>query len=179
MVEDKILILRCKAKSPDALRRVYQKYRDDLLIIAIALLNDVSAAEDVLHDVFVAFAQNIGQFRLTGSLRGYLATCVANRARNMLKSPRRNSINIDNVEPVAVLSDPSDSIVCSEQLDILRGALAQLPDEQRETIVLHMHGCMKFRQIANEQNISINTAKSRYRYGIDKLRVILNSQVKL
>ena len=178
MAEDKILILRCKAKSTDALRRVYQKYRDDLLIIAIALLNDVSSAEDVLHDVFVAFAQNIAQFRLTGSLRGYLATCVANRARNMLKSPRRNSINIDDIEPVAAINDPSDSIVCSEQLDILRRALAQLPDEQRETVVLHLHGCMRFKQIAAEHDVSVNTAKSRYRYGIDKLRVILNGQVK-
>jgi len=83
MIEDKLLVLRCKKGSSDALRRVYQKYKDDLLVVAMAVLNDNAAAEDVLHDVFEAFVRSLGQFRLTGSLKGYLTTCVANRARNI------------------------------------------------------------------------------------------------
>jgi len=84
-VEDKLLVLRCKRGSSQALRRVYEKYRDDVLILAVALLKDTSAAEDVLHDVFVSFVQRLEKFgltELTGSLKTYLATCVANRARN-------------------------------------------------------------------------------------------------
>jgi DNA-directed RNA polymerase specialized sigma24 family protein len=49
----------------------------------MSLLNEAGTAEDVVHDVFTSFIRNLEQFRLTGSLKSYLATCVANRARNV------------------------------------------------------------------------------------------------
>jgi RNA polymerase sigma factor (sigma-70 family) len=52
-------------------------------------------------------------------------------------------------------------------------ALAKLPDEQHEAVVLHLYGEMKFKEIADLLHISINTAQSRYRYGIDKLKTLL------
>ncbi len=176
-MEDKLLVLRCKRGSRAALRRVYEKYRDDLLILAIALLKDTSAAEDVLHDVFVSFVQRLENFRLTGSLKTYLATCVANRARNWNKA--RQIDRLDSAEPLSSDSDgPAEVIICNEDLQRLGRAMAQLGYEQREVITLHIHGGLRFRAIADLQEVSINTVKSRYRYGIDKLRVIFNSEVK-
>ena len=55
--------------------------------------------------------------------------------------------------------------------------MAELPFEQREIVMLHLHGQMTFQAIAKAMQISTNTAKSRYRYGIDKLRVTLNGEV--
>jgi RNA polymerase sigma-70 factor (ECF subfamily) len=72
---------------------------------------------------------------------------------------------------------PLETLVCNEQLETLSGALAQLPFEQREILMLHLHGQMTFRAIAQARQISTNTAKSRYRYGIDKLRSILDGKV--
>ena len=57
MLEDKLLVLRFKRGSSDALVSIYQKYKNDLLGLAIALSHDRTIAEDVLHDVFVSFAQ--------------------------------------------------------------------------------------------------------------------------
>ena len=85
-MEDKLLVYRCKQGSRDALRRIYDKHRDYLLILAVALSHDVHLAEDAVHDAFVGFAEKIESFELTGSLRGYLATCVANRVRDLLRS---------------------------------------------------------------------------------------------
>ena len=59
----------------------------------------------------------------------------------------------------------------------LQDLLARLPYEQREIIVLHLHHDMRFREIAKALGISINTVQSRYRYGLDKLRSIMNSVV--
>jgi DNA-directed RNA polymerase specialized sigma24 family protein len=53
----------------------------------------------------------------------------------------------------------------------------QIPYEQREAIILHLHGRMKFRAIAELQNVTTKTAHSRYRAGIEGLRLILNSEV--
>ena len=57
-------------------------------------------------------------------------------------------------------------------------ALAQIPYEQREVVVLHLHGDMKFREIAGLRAVSTKTIQSRYRYGLDKLRSILNSEAE-
>jgi len=65
----------------------------------------------------------------------------------------------------------------SEKLELLSNAMAQIPYEQREVIGLYMQGGMTFRQIAKVQNASINTIQGRYRYGLNKLRSILNSDV--
>jgi RNA polymerase sigma-70 factor (ECF subfamily) len=59
----------------------------------------------------------------------------------------------------------------------LDAAMVELPDEQREIIVLHVQGKLPFREIARLREISINTAMSRYRYGLDKLRSILNGEL--
>ena len=178
-MEDKLLVLKCKRRERQALRCIYEKYRDDLLILAIALLNDVNAAEDVVHDVFVAFAVSIDRFKLTGTLKAYLSVCVANRARNRLQARHSRNISLDGIDPVtADLESPARAIICSEELRLLSAALRQLPIEQRQVIALHIHGQMSFRAIGKALSISANTIKSRYRYGIEKLRSILDSEVK-
>jgi len=82
MVEDKLLILKFKLGDKDALRRIYEKYKNDLLKLAIALLNDVNTAEDVVEEVFTAFAQSAATIRISGNLKSYLTICIANRIRN-------------------------------------------------------------------------------------------------
>ncbi len=178
-MEDKLLVLRCKRGNLDALGRIYEKYKSDALVLAIALLNNTSAAEDVVHDVFLSFVQSIEKFRLTGSLKGYLLTCVANRARNVNKTKHRRSVESNPGEPVSSGSDePSRAIVCNEQLRQLADAMAQLPYDQREAIMLHFQAAMTFKGIADSLGVSVNTVKSRYRYGLDKLRLILDNEVK-
>ncbi len=67
MLEDKVLVWRFNRGDPAALCRICEKYRAPLLKVAAALLNDRSGVEDVLHDVFVAFARTSGRFRRPSS----------------------------------------------------------------------------------------------------------------
>ncbi len=179
MVEDRLLIWRFKSGGTDALRRIYEKYRHDLLKLAVALTSDVSAAEDVVQDVFVLFAQSAARIRLTGNLRSYLMTCVANRIRNHQRDRQRHeSPRID--DPDSVASDsarPEQWAILSEELQLLSDALAQIPYEQREVVTLYMQGDMTFRQIAKLQNASVNTVQGRYRYGMSKLQSLLNGKM--
>ncbi|MHC4105067.1 MAG: RNA polymerase sigma factor [Planctomycetota bacterium] len=142
------------------------------------MLRDRSLAEDVVHDVFVSFAGTTGSFHLSGTMKGYLSTCVANRAcdRNRLRSPQL--ARPDVVETAGSHSDgPIEDAIGIEESGELQDLLARLPYEQREVIVLHLHHEMRFREIAKALGISINTVQSRYRYGLDKLRSIVNSMV--
>ena len=178
MMEDKLLIWKFKRGSNDALQRIYEKYVVYLVTLATALLNDVSTAEDIVHDVFVWFAQSAGRLRLEGSLKAYLATCVVNRVRDRNRTRRRQPSALDEAHSTCSKSSgPELSAVCSEELQQLSRAMAQLPYEQKEVVMLHLHGGMMFKQIAKSQQVSINTVQSRYRYALDKLRSLLNGEM--
>ncbi|MEN6425065.1 MAG: sigma-70 family RNA polymerase sigma factor [Phycisphaerales bacterium] len=178
MLEDKWLILRFNRGDRDVLHRIYDKYKDDLVTLAAALLLEVRLAEDVVHDVFLSFLGSAGRFRLTGSLKGYLATCVANRARNVNKAGRRHrGAALDDVPDVACGEpSPEQAAIFAEQLGRLSAALAELPYEQREVLLLRLHSQMRFAAIAEVQGVSINTVQGRYRYAIEKLRALLDSE---
>jgi RNA polymerase sigma factor (sigma-70 family) len=180
MLNDKLLVWKFNRGSTSALSHIYEKYRDDLLKLAVALLNDIADAEDIVQEVFVGFAQSAGDFELTGSLKGYLATCVANRARNRnVAGHRRKTVQLDQTSSVASSSiTPDQWVMDSQELRQLTAAMARLPYEQREAITLHLYGRMKFREVADLQKVSIKTTQSRYRCGLDKLRSILNSEVE-
>jgi RNA polymerase sigma-70 factor (ECF subfamily) len=178
-MEDRLLVFRCKCGNKDALRRIYEKYRDYLLILAVALSHDENFAEDAVQDTFVSFTEKLEKFELTGSLKAYLATCVANRIRDMFRNRQNKTVSLEQDCPAALdLNEPGRAVVCNEQLQQLSSALAELPYEQREVIALHIHGRMRFSVIAKSLGISASTAKGRYRYGINKLRSILNNEVE-
>jgi RNA polymerase sigma-70 factor (ECF subfamily) len=181
LIDDAILIWRFKRGSPDALAGIYEKYRDDLLRIAGSLLNQTSSAEDIVHDVFIGFVRGRDNFRLTGSLKGYLVKCAVNRVRNFNKSkPQSANCDIDDFEQIETRQKlPEHWIIENEESRILNNALAGLPYEQREAVVMHTMGNMKFRQIAGLQEVSTKTAQSRYHYGIEKLRTLLDGKVTI
>ena len=179
MIEDEVLKWKFKCGSTDALRRIYEKYLNRLLTLAMALLNDAGAAEDVVHDVFVSFAESAEDFRLAGSLKSYLATCVVNRARDRIRAKTRGPTRLDRTRSVVSNSDgPDQQVVSTERAKQLNSAIAKLPAEQREVITLRLKGEMKFREIAKLKGTSINTIQGRYRYGLKRLRSILNGEVE-
>ena len=178
MVEDRLLIWKFKCGSQEALSRIYEKYNGYLISLATALLNDIHYAEDVVHDSFVSFAQSANKLKMNGNLKSYLATCVANLARDRIRTRQRNpiSLNEDNLVYSTTI-DPEFMVVQDEELQQLNEAMSQLPYEQREVIVLHLQGRMRFTQIAILRDISVNTIRSQYRYGLNKLRSLLNGEV--
>ncbi len=177
-LEDKWLIWRFNRGDYDAVRLVYEKYKDDLLALAQSLLYDNAAAEDAVHDVFMTFLQ-LKRFRLTGSLKSYLATCVANTARNIIRAKARHGQEpLEEAQAVeSVAAGPDGAAITGEESRLVNRALGELPYEQREVVLLHLRGGMKFAEIARSQNVSVNTAQGRYRYGLEKLRTKLNGEI--
>ena len=178
VMEDRWLIIQCKRGCKRSFARVYEKYKHDLVRLAMSLLNDTGASEDVVHDVFIQFAQRTGDFDLAGNLKGFLMTCVANRARNCnrKKHSQASTSNLISGRHYEVPS-PVDHIECSEQLLCLADALDQLSYDQKEVIALHLYGHMSFRAIAKKLKIPASTIKSRYQFGLIKLRQYLGNEV--
>jgi len=181
MLREMHLVWQFNRGHTDALREIYEQHKHELVTLAVALLVDKAEAEDVVHDVFVGFIRSGGRFRLTGSLKGFLSTCVANRARNHNKSKRKHVLEqTDAAETVAPDHERPDlTAMFGEELKCVGGALADLPYEQRETVVLRLFSGMRFQAIARMQGVSINTVQGRYRYGLDKLKTLLDGKVNL
>ncbi|MHC4657527.1 MAG: RNA polymerase sigma factor, partial [Planctomycetota bacterium] len=72
--------------------------------------------------------------------------------------------------------EPPDVLAQDAQMKTVMWALEKLSCEQREVIVLHLQGDMKFREIAAMLDMSINSVQSRYRYGIERLRQVLTKK---
>lgn len=179
MLEDEVLKWKFKRGSDEALTRVYEKYLGPMLTLAMGLLNDASAAEDVVQDVFVSFAQSRRTFRPRGSLSGYLATSVVNRVRDRKRRLRRQAARVsESVDSALESMPPEQGVILSEQAQLLNDAVAALPDEQREVVLLRLKAEMKFRDIARLQQTTTNTVLSRYRYGLEKLRSTLDGEAR-
>ena len=176
MVQDKYLVWQFNRGQRGALHQIYERHKDHLMGLATALLTNAAQAEDVVHDVFIGFIQTAGAFKLTGSLRGYLTTCVANAARNRNKAEhQRRHASLEDIAPPTAgrQGDPEFNAIFGEDAGRLAWALEQLPYEQREVLILRAYSRMKFTAIAAQQNTSIHTAQGRYRYALDKLRELL------
>jgi RNA polymerase sigma-70 factor (ECF subfamily) len=174
--EDRLLLWKLKRGDADALRRLYEKYRHDLVGLAVTLARDKTSAEDAVHDAFVSFVRLSPRLRLRTSLRSYLLSAVANRVRSLNRAGARP------VPPETGAQEeppPEQTVLHTERSRLIDQALAQLPDDQREAVILHLQVGMKFREIANSQEVSINTIQSRYRYGLEKLRSLLDGKVTL
>ncbi len=179
MIEDRILAWRFKRGSRAALRRIYENYYDYLLTVATALLHDVGTAEDAVHDSFVKLSQSAHLLDPRRSLKWYLVACVSNRARDELRAKRHQAVGLDDsVSVPSAARGPASTAIRNEEMRIIADALEQLPYEQREVVVLHTRGRMTFKAIAELRQVSIKTVQSRYRYGLDKLKTLLNGQLR-
>jgi RNA polymerase sigma-70 factor, ECF subfamily len=175
-LNDTLLLWQLKRGRKAVLRHLYEKYCDDMLTLAVALVRDKSGAEDIVHDVFVALARSAAQMGYVRNLKGYLMTCVANRVRESMTARARQTTALAG-EPIVEYSNPIDVLIDDETQRQLIAAMDQLPYEQQEVILLHLRGGLTFKAIAGHQGISINTVQGRYRYGLDKLRSIMNGKV--
>jgi RNA polymerase sigma factor (sigma-70 family) len=178
MIEDEILKWRFRQGSSEALCRIYEKYLDYLLTLAVGFANDFNTAQDIVHDVFVRFAASWRGFSQQGNLKSYLTTCVVNQARDQIRRAGHQPGELKEDALISKSDCPEQMVITDEMSQRLNSTLAELPYEQRETVVLHLKGQMKFKEIATLQGVSINTVQGRYRYGLDKLRSMLNGEVQ-
>jgi len=179
MLDEKWLVWRSKRGSGEALTEIYRQYRDEVMSLALAMTGNRATAEDVVQDVFVGFAEHLGKLALRTSLQGYLLRSAANRVRNLWRARAEQTAALE-AEPAGREKDwPDEAMISAETASCIRQAMDRLPAEQREAIVLRLEAEMTFKEIAEIQEASIATVNSRYRYGLEKLRTLLNGRVEI
>jgi RNA polymerase sigma-70 factor, ECF subfamily len=153
-----------------AVEALYHELGPALLAYGRSLLRDRALAEDAVHQVFLNLMSD--RTTLPDEPRPYLFRAVRNASLNRLRIVRRETAEA-HAESVFVAPDGLEALVPD-----LESALAELPDEQREVVVLRVWGGLTIEAAAHVAGVSPNTAASRYRYGLSKLRERFGTQVK-
>ena len=144
----------------------YRRYGSALVLFAASLTGEKSRAQDAVHQVFLKLLES-GGLGDAFDRKAYLFTCV----RNAVLNDRKVRLRDVALEPECAWFDPPHRDFAAGLN--LRRALWELAEDQREVTVLHVWGELTFAQIAEVLSISANTAASRYRYALGKLREVL------
>ena len=172
----------------DALEALVLRHKEKLYTSILFLVKDKYLAEDIFQDVFIRIIDTMRSGRYTEegkflpwAMRIAHNLCV-DHFRKVKRTPTiRNSENTDIFEVIRFSEESAETKMTRQQShDRVRIMLDQLPEDQREVIVLRHYADLSFKEIASMTNCSINTALGRMRYGLINLRkMMLQKQIAL
>ena len=152
--------------------KVMEQEKRKLFCYACCYLVDVEEAKDVLQDIFLNLCKSPEVIVNIRDLKCYIFRCLFNHCNTLVQRKNRLRIlNIDSKE-VAEIEDPKSNDFEQEYI-FINGLLNTIPQEQSEVIRLHIHGEKTFREISEIIGVPESSVKSRYRYGIEKLRKMI------
>ena len=158
-----------------ALESIWQLYADDLLAYLTALLHSRQDAEDVLQEVFIEIAKRHQRVGAAKELKPYLFRMSRNVAFNLHKKSKRRAVREKGFSLLMQTQEEGDRDDGHSELQLkLEKALRLLPEKQRAVLSLKFYRKKTFREIAEMLDISENTASSRYRYGMLKIKQKIN-----
>ena len=164
-----------------ALARLYDAYRVILFGLLVRILNSREEAEDILQDVFIQVWRRAKDFdEKRGRPFTWLVTLARSRAIDrlrMLAARQRLADGAAQEQSEAVSDALSDTIKTANRQTVQR-ALAELPEEQRNALMLAYFDGLTQSEIASKLNTPLGTVKTRMRTGMQKLRALLAPQLE-
>ena len=168
------------ARDDEALASLYDRYRLILFGLLLRILNSREEAEDVLQEVFLQIWRRAKDFdEGRGQAFTWMITLTRSRAIDRLRVlAARHRLAASASHETEEVSDAAADAVGSEQREIVAGALAQIPDEQRRTLMLAYFEGLTQSEIAARLDAPLGTVKTRMRSGMIKLRELLADKVQ-
>ena len=153
------------------LQGLYDEHAQALFAFVLNLTRNEADTRDVLQEIFLKVARRPQLLENVRDVRGFLIRLGHNQAVDLMRRRATRQKNYDRFtaesEPVFEASSHADESVFRQAL---ASALGELPPEQRVVVHLKLWEKMTLEAIAEALEIPPNTAASRYRYGLDKLR---------
>jgi RNA polymerase sigma-70 factor, ECF subfamily len=166
---DYALVSGIRSGDEHAMAQLYDRYSSIVYSVALRVLGDAGAAEDILQEVFLQLWRNPGAFDASrGSLPAWLAVITRNRAIDLLRK-RRPETEIEDVI-VSVEPDLASDADRNRALEKIRGTLAGMPQVQRAALEMAFFEGLTHSEIAAKTGEPLGTVKTRIRSGLLLLR---------
>jgi RNA polymerase sigma-70 factor, ECF subfamily len=178
-IADDDLLRAISRGDESALAALYDRYRLILFGLILRILHDRQESEDVLQEVFLQVWRRANDFDpARGRAFTWLVTIARSRALDRLRMVASRSRFIEADEQVATgeVIDAAQDVVKSEQGEIVRQALRELPAEQRRALLLAYFEGLTQAEIADRLGDPLGTVKTRMRSGLIKLRELLGDR---
>ncbi len=169
--EEKYLIKRLKSGDSKAFDLIYKTYYQSLVDFAQLFLDERFCAEEVVNEFFVWLWQNRENLKIKYNLAGYLYKSIKNRVLNKLQKKQHVVLqNLrENLENEAQLS-PDQKLIYYEEQQKVQNILQLIPKRSREIFIMHRYDGLKYKEIAQLLNISVNTVENHIVKALQILR---------
>ena len=178
IMEDAKLVKAYIEGNEGAFEILVKRHKDKVFTTIYLIVKDRAVAEDLLQDTFIKAIHTLkgGRYNEDGKFRPWLCRIAHNMSIDFFRKNQRNPIhtleergNIDNS------LDFSEHSIEKEKIDLdnkakLHALIQQLPESQKEVLVMRHFSGLSFKEIAEETGVSINTALGRMRYALINLR---------
>jgi RNA polymerase sigma-70 factor, ECF subfamily len=160
----------------------FKEYYKFLCSYAYGLTKERHIAEEIVEDFFVSLWNNRQKINITTSVRSYFIGSIHNRCLNYLQREKTKFLSsqdisrlIDREETIGdrLITLEVPSLLVDELEQALEQAIEKLPPGCKETFLLSRYKNLSYEQIAEKQNISVNTVKTQIKIALSKLREYL------
>lgn len=174
-MDEQDLISRVKKGDGPAFEILVRLHYRGAYNLALRFMKDHGGADDVVQNSFVKAFNAIESFRGDSSFKSWLFRIVSNTAKNALRSRHeRLRSDLEEEDLGSVRADYS-GIERAQTSEILRLAIGQLPERQRQSLELRIFEDMSFKEVAEAMDCPFDTAKANFRHAVINLRKILEA----
>lgn len=169
------LLERAAAGEDDAWSELINMYSRRVFAMARSRLGSTDLAEEITQSVFVTVARKVtgGEYEESGRFEAWLFRVAMNRIRDEIRRQRRSTVESNGHIGDLIAQDPVERV--DERFGVLRAALEELSERDREIIELRHHGQLSFREIADLTGEPMGTLLARHHRALRKLRAVLES----
>jgi RNA polymerase sigma-70 factor (ECF subfamily) len=158
--DEATLVQQAQAGNPTAFETLYEVHLGRVYALALRMLRDTRAAEEVTQDIFVRAWEKLGKFEGRSSFGTWIHRLGVNVVLGELRSTQRREARVEPVEDPAMFERELKEAMPETKMD-LETAIAGLPDGAREILILHDIEGYKYREIAEMSEIAEGTVKSQ------------------
>ena len=171
-MQDRELVALFKKGSQEAFRELFIRHKDQLLFVCKKYLNDEAIIEDIVQDIFMQLWETRDSLHIVSSFSGYLYTSAKNRIINMHRQfdvhSRFTRYVLDNEKELT--NDTEDSIIEKDYADLLNKLIESLPPMQKEVFRLHCIEELKYKEISESLQISVENVRKHVSLAVKKIK---------
>lgn len=168
----------------DALNTLITRHKKRVYTAIYVLVRDQYVAEDIFQDTFFKVIDSLqaGSYKEEGKFLPWVLRISHNLCIDYFRKVKRKPVIVDSegndiLDSIGMFDESAeDRWIRNQSIHSLRELIKQLPDEQREVLILRHYAELSFKEIAEMTNVSINTALGRMRYALLNLRKMVKEK---